>query len=108
MPTSKTRLTNSAAKAKKGEEKSEIKSTKKPPVKKTSKPKSAKITKATKPAVAKKIGTTALPKASSAKLRTTFLSDISKGSHLVIVESPAKAKTIKGFLGGHVDVQASF
>ena len=102
------RSTNSAAKAKKGEEKSEIKSTKKTPVKKASKPKTAKITKDMKPAVAKKTGTTALTKVSSARLRTTFLSDISKGRHLVIVESPAKAKTIKGFLGDHVDVQASF
>lgn len=29
------------------------------------------------------------------------------GKHLVIVESPAKARTIRGFLGGDYDVQAS-
>lgn len=108
MPTSKTRSTHSAAKAKKGETNSEIKSIKKTPVKKASKPKTTKATKAKKSLAKKQTGSTAIAKTSSAKLRTTFLSDISKGSHLVIVESPAKAKTIKGFLGGHVDVQASF
>lgn len=41
-------------------------------------------------------------------LKKTFSTDMSTGKHLVIVESPAKGRTIGGFLGKHVQVQASF
>jgi DNA topoisomerase I len=44
----------------------------------------------------------------SKKSHITLSTDITKGKHLVIVESPAKAKTISGFLWKDVVVRASY
>ncbi len=42
------------------------------------------------------------------KSKKIWSTDISSWKHLVIVESPAKAKTIAGYLGKHVTVRASY
>jgi len=62
-----------------------------------------------KPANAVKTSETPTPKVSkSTKLIVPWSYDITKWSHLVIVESPAKARTIGGFLGKQVAVLASY
>lgn len=92
MPIKKTeRWVTSAAKAKKTPAK------KAPAKKAASKPSKS---------AAKEVGTKMPAKV---KVSTKILStDITKGNHLVIVESPAKAKTIWGYLGKHVTVRASY
>lgn len=117
MPVKKTsRSTSSAAWAKKVEKKT---TAKRPATKKatTVKKETAKKTVTKKPAVkkttTKKVATKKTTKSTwtavVAKKRTKPLStDITTGTHLIIVESPAKARTISGFLWKNVDVQASF
>lgn len=88
MPVKKaTRSTTSAAPAKKVAKKTPAKKavTKKVAAKKPSIKKSP-----TKKAPASKVSESYIP----SKITNAYSTDITKGSHLVIVESPAKARTI--------------
>jgi DNA topoisomerase I len=103
-----TRSTSNAASAKKGTTTVKKAPAKKAVAKKTAVTKTTKKTTATKKVTVKK---TTSPSAWSYKaksLNKILSTDITKGKHLVIVESPAKGRTIGGFLGKNVDVQASF
>lgn len=95
----KTRSADSAAKAKKAtvaEGDSVVKKPKKAPTKRVAKK------------VAKKVEEKASDKKPTAP-RSYSLSGVDvTGRNLVIVESPAKGKTIKGFLGKEWEVKASF
>lgn len=127
MTTPKKRSASSAAKAKKAVDKqlSDDQSTPKKSIKPTTTKKAAskksvvkkttaksvttkKTSTAKKSTAAKKMPRTGEITTSKTKLRSVFSTDITKGNHLVIVESPAKARTIGGYLGKFVDVQASF
>ncbi len=104
--TKTTRSTTSAAKAKKVAE-STTSATKKTPAKAAAKKSPAKSV--AKKTPAKKSAVSKAPTIPRVKPLWKILSrDIKTGNHLVIVESPAKAKTISGFLWKHVMVQASY
>jgi DNA topoisomerase I len=101
MPVKKTtRSTTSAAPAKKVAKET---SAKKAPAKK-------RVTKkvAAKKSPAKKVAPKKNEPYVPSRLASAYSTDISKGKHLVIVESPAKAKTIGWFLGKGVEVLASY
>lgn len=100
MPVTKTtRSTTSAAKAKKVASTESSSETKKSAVKKAP----AKKTSAKKTTTAKSVKTPTVK-----PLWKVLSHDIKTGNHLVIVESPAKARTISGYLWKHVKVQASY
>ena len=104
VTTKTTRWATSAAKAKKANitekwlEKKKKTPAKKSPAKKSTRSVDLSGTKDVQPKMPAKVKV----------LKKLLSTDISKWNHLVIVESPAKAKTISGYLWKHVTVRASY
>lgn len=83
------------------------KKTTKKSTKKTTKKAAKKATKKVSKAASKKVGKKTAKKAGGRKFASAYKAGAAKGKSLVIVESPAKAKTINKYLGSDYVVLAS-